>query len=95
MRKIFFIVVITPMFVFSQQNKEVLFLGNSYTYVNDLPNMVKQIALSFGDSLNYDQNTPGGATLQMHSRCNSIAPGGVPNFITQYFSYKSRIFKSI
>ena len=67
MKRIFFIVVITPLFVFAQQNKEVLFLGNSYTYYNDLPNMVKQIALSFGDTLNYDQNNPGGATLQMHS----------------------------
>ena len=49
MRKIFFIVALTPIFVFPQQTKEVLFLGNSYTYVNDLPNMVKQISLSFGD----------------------------------------------
>ena len=67
MKRIFFVVVFIPIFVFAQQTKEVLFLGNSYTYVNDLPNMVKQIALSFGDTLNYDQNTPGGATLQMHS----------------------------
>ena len=67
MKRIFFIVVLTPIFVFSQQTKEVLFLGNSYTFYNDLPNMVKQIALSFGDTLHYDQNTPGGATLQMHS----------------------------
>ena len=67
MKKIFCIVALTPIFVFSQQTKEVLFLGNSYTYVNDLPDMVKQIAISFGDTLNYDQNTPGGATLQMHS----------------------------
>ncbi|MDG2059711.1 MAG: PKD domain-containing protein [Flavobacteriales bacterium] len=67
MRKIFFVVVFAPIFVFSQQTKEVLFVGNSYTFYNDLPNMVKQIALSFGDTLNYDQNTPGGATLQMHS----------------------------
>ncbi|MDC0201939.1 PKD domain-containing protein [Flavobacteriales bacterium] len=67
MKKIFIIIFFTPLFVLSQQTKEVLFLGNSYTYVNDLPNMVKQIALSFGDTLNYDQNTPGGATLQMHS----------------------------
>lgn len=67
MKTFFFVVVFAPIFVFSQQTKEVLFVGNSYTFYNDLPNMVKQIALSFGDSLNYDQNTPGGATLQMHS----------------------------
>ena len=67
MKRIFSIVVFIPIFVFSQQTKEVLFVGNSYTFYNDLPNMVKQIALSFGDTLIYDQNTPGGATLQMHS----------------------------
>ena len=67
MKKIFCIVALTPIFVFSQQTKEVLFLGNSYTYVNDLPDMVKQIAISFGDTLNYESSTPGGATLQMHS----------------------------
>ena len=67
MKRIFSVVVFIPIFVFSQQTKEVLFVGNSYTFYNDLPNMVKQIALSFGDTLNYDQNTPGGATLQMHS----------------------------
>ena len=67
MKTFFFVVVFAPIFVFSQQTKEVLFVGNSYTFYNDLPNMVKQIALSFGDTLNYDQNTPGGATLQMHS----------------------------
>ena len=29
--------------------------------------MVKQIAISFGDTLNYESSTPGGSTLQMHS----------------------------
>ena len=67
MKKFLLVLFFIPLFVFSQQKKEVLFVGNSYTFYNDLPNMVKQIALSFGDTLNYDQNTPGGATLQMHS----------------------------
>jgi hypothetical protein len=70
MRKIFLIFILLPVFAFSQQTKEVLFIGNSYTYYNDLPNMVKQIALSFGDTLNYEASTPGGSTLQMHSTNN-------------------------
>jgi hypothetical protein len=45
----------------------VLFIGNSYTYVNNLPDLVKQIALSFGDSLIYDSSTPGGATFNTHT----------------------------
>ena len=42
-------------------------MGNSYTYVNDLPNIVKQIALSFGDTLLHESSTPGGATFNAHS----------------------------
>ena len=67
MRKIFFVFVLLPIFIFSQQTKDVLFVGNSYTYVNDLPNMVKQIAISFGDTLNYESSTPGGASFGMHA----------------------------
>ena len=52
---------------FSQDVKRALFLGNSYTYFNDLPKMIGQIASSMGDSLWTDQNTPGGYTLQGHS----------------------------
>ncbi|MGY8987675.1 MAG: PKD domain-containing protein [Flavobacteriales bacterium] len=67
MKRIFFVVVFIPIFVFSQQTKDILFVGNSYIYVNDLPNMVKQIAISFGDTLNYESSTPGGASFGMHA----------------------------
>lgn len=53
--------------LFSQQKRAVLFLGNSYTYVNDLPFLTAQIALSKGDTLLYDSNTPGGYTFQAHA----------------------------
>jgi hypothetical protein len=53
--------------VSGQKKLEVLFLGNSYTYVNDLPNLITQIALSKGDSLITDENDVGGYTLQAHS----------------------------
>jgi len=43
-----------------------LFLGNSYTYTNDLPGTVAGLALSGGDTLVYDSSTPGGYTLQQH-----------------------------
>lgn len=48
------------------QNKSVLFLGNSYTGVNNLPLLVYEIALSQGDTLLYDSNTPGGHTFNLH-----------------------------
>jgi hypothetical protein len=49
------------------QTKRVLFLGNSYTQVNNLPQMVADIALSTGDTVFFDSNTPGGYTLQGHA----------------------------
>jgi len=49
------------------QSKRVLFLGNSYTGVNNLPLLIKNIALSTNDTLIVDSNTPGGYTLQGHS----------------------------
>jgi len=56
-----------PLLLIAQQRKEVLFIGNSYTAFNNLPDLVKQIALSFGDSLIYDSSTPGGATFNTHT----------------------------
>lgn len=44
-----------------------LFLGNSYTAANNLPELISQLALSSGDILEYDSNTPGGYTFQAHS----------------------------
>jgi len=49
------------------QPKKILFIGNSYTYVNDLPKMISEMGASTGDSLIYDSNTPGGYTFQLHS----------------------------
>ena len=52
---------------FSQTTKKALFLGNSYTYVNNLPQIISDIALNMNDSLLFDSNCPGGYTLQGHS----------------------------
>ena len=49
------------------QSYNTLFIGNSYTYVNDLPQLISGIASSFGDTLNYDTSTPGGSTFNAHS----------------------------
>jgi len=48
------------------QTRKVLFLGNSYTSVNNLPQIVSELATNTGDILIYDSNTPGGYTLQNH-----------------------------
>lgn len=50
----------------AQTSRNVLFIGNSYTDVNNLPQMVADIAQSMGDQLTFGKNTPGGCTFQQH-----------------------------
>lgn len=49
------------------QETKVLFIGNSYIYTNDLPNMLRQLALSMGDTMSVASSAPGGQTLYEHS----------------------------
>ncbi|HET8839386.1 MAG TPA: PKD domain-containing protein [Flavobacteriaceae bacterium] len=49
------------------QTKRALFLGNSYTSVNNLPQTIADMAISTDDALVFDSNTPGGYTLHGHS----------------------------
>lgn len=46
--------------------KRVLFIGNSYTAVNNLPDLVSRFAASAGDSVYAAMSTPGGFTFQAH-----------------------------
>lgn len=80
-KKIFFIlaVFLLSATVYGQEEKRVLFIGNSYTDVNNLPNLVKSIANSCGDNLIYESNTPGGCTFMQHCQnqsMNLIRQGG-------------------
>jgi len=45
----------------------VLFLGNSYTYVNSLPQICVGVAASTGDVVAFDNYTPGGYSFQQHA----------------------------
>src|SRR5215216_5701751 len=51
----------------AQTTRKILFLGNSYTGVNNLPQIVHDVALSVGDTLIFDSHTPGGFRLIDHS----------------------------
>src|SRR6187401_3263782 len=51
----------------AQLSYRVLFLGNSYTAVNNLPQIIHDVALSAGDTLIFDSNVPGGYQLVNHS----------------------------
>jgi hypothetical protein len=50
----------------NNQTVEALFIGNSYTAVNDLPQLIAQLANASNDVLLYQSNCPGGATFQTH-----------------------------
>jgi PKD repeat protein len=49
------------------QPKKILFVGNSYIYVNNLPLVLYNLALSNGDTIIYDSSAPGGYTLLQHT----------------------------
>ena len=51
---------------FSQNEINVLYLGNSYTYVNDLPKIIEDIATNSDKKINHESVTPGGCTLFQH-----------------------------
>ena len=68
MRNLFFYIVLFFANFTYAQSFDVLFIGNSYTYYNNLPEMISNIANDLGDTVNYDQNTPGGTSLYAHSQ---------------------------
>lgn len=49
------------------QTTKVLFIGNSYTGVNNLPKIIYDISISTGDTIIYEKNTPGGSTFFSHT----------------------------
>ncbi|MAQ69704.1 MAG: hypothetical protein CMD23_01240 [Flavobacteriales bacterium] len=62
----------------------ILFLGNSYTASNNLPNMISTIANSMGDYLFTESNLVGGATLQTHvnnSNSNNLIMNGEWDYV--------------
>jgi hypothetical protein len=52
--------------IVAQNTKRVLFLGNSYTHGNNLPEMISNVAASTGKTLIFDMNAPGGYYINQH-----------------------------
>lgn len=77
---VFCVLLLSCLVLFSQEKRSVLFVGNSYTSVNSLPQTLKNLALSAGDTLVFDSNTPGGCTFVSHftnaQTVSKIAQGG-------------------
>lgn len=62
-----FLTLLAVLSVNSQVTKKVLFIGNSYTAVNNLPSIISSMATNSGDLLIHDSNTPGGFRFLNHA----------------------------
>lgn len=62
-----FFLLLSSTQLFAIDSLKVLFLGNSYTAVNNLPQIIENFAAAEGKNLQWSSNTPGGYTLQQHS----------------------------
>lgn len=59
-----FLLPVTVSSLLAQDSISVLFIGNSYTYVNDLPGTLGSLATSLGKEITIDSKTNGGFTFQ-------------------------------
>lgn len=69
MKKILLTLLNFQLIVFAasaQDSISVLFIGNSYTYVNDLPGTLSNLASNLGKEITVDSKTNGGYTFQNH-----------------------------
>lgn len=82
-----FLLILCSFPVLGQHTKRVLFLGNSYTFVNNLPVLLANAAASTGKTLVLDVNAPGSYYLAEHATnpvsLAKIALGGWDNVVLQ------------
>ncbi|MCH3923482.1 MAG: T9SS type A sorting domain-containing protein [Bacteroidales bacterium] len=86
-------IVITSLFLLSvvclcaQEKVKVLYVGNSYTYVNDLPTIISNIAASQNHNIVSTQFLTGGAMFQTHynnqALIDTIKKGGFDIMVLQ------------
>lgn len=72
------------------QTRNVLFIGNSYTFSNNMPQILANLASSGGSTLNYQVSALPGYTLQQHAANNTtlgmIQRGGWDYVVLQEYS---------
>lgn len=79
MKRLFTLAVITLLLLYSKGSPcKILFIGNSYTSVNNLPQLILDIASTTGDDFYFQSSTPGGCTFRQHLTVSSelIKQGG-------------------
>lgn len=69
MRKFFFFLVVScwSLSALAQEETSVLFIGNSFTFMNNMPFIFKDIATSKGRKVHVDTVVEGGKNLEYHS----------------------------
>lgn len=67
MKAILHIYIFFCIHLLAQESTKVLFIGNSYTFYNKMPQMVKKIAESTGEQLQIQQATNGGYSFKRHA----------------------------
>lgn len=63
---LFLLFILTAILSHAQIRKQVFFIGNSYTYTENIPRLIQQMARSTGDFLDYEEHVPGGSSFQDH-----------------------------
>lgn len=91
MKKILIILLFLSCSLLSNsQTKKVLFIGNSYTFYFDMPQIVADLASSVGDNLSVTTSAYGGWSLSQHSTTtntlNLINQGGWDYVVLQEYS---------
>ena len=56
----------------AEKETKILFIGNSYTFCNDLPSMIKEISITAGKKISVDSYSIAGATFRNHCAGNSM-----------------------
>ena len=65
-KTLLFVLTISMHNLIAQDTLSVLFLGNSYTSYNNLPQLVQSLSTAAGKTLIIDSNMPGGMTISGH-----------------------------
>ena len=70
----------------------ILFVGNSFTFVNDLPHQIKHVAESLGDKVVVENSTIGGCTLyaqtpEMDQRTKKLLKEDWDFIVLQVFNF--------
>lgn len=69
---LFFIFLLGLLMSFSGKETSILFIGNSYTYRNDMPSILQEIAKSKGRNVYVEHCTQGKATLVIQSKRDEV-----------------------